>query len=98
MITDLGAVLAGVLRLTYNDREATIEEHITTFDKKWAFMKSTVSSGEFDEHTKTFGVPLKGLSESDCAKTELLLLTLPPFYSQLVENIQTKGKITYAET
>ena len=33
-VTDLGAILANVVRLMYDDRNNTIEEHITEFDKR----------------------------------------------------------------
>jgi hypothetical protein len=33
-VTDLGAVLANVIRITYDDRQNTIDEHITEYEKK----------------------------------------------------------------
>ena len=33
-ISTLGALLINVIKISYNDRTQTIEEHITDFDKK----------------------------------------------------------------
>jgi hypothetical protein len=38
---------------------------------------------------------LKGLSETEAAKTEFLLLSLPPFYSATVENLRTNTGYSY---
>jgi hypothetical protein len=94
-VTDLGAVLANVIRITYNDRQNTIDEHITEYEKQWGFMRSTLNSGKFPKHLNTFGRHLKGISESDIAKAEFLLLTLPPYYNTLVENLRTNEKYNY---
>ena len=37
-----------------------------------------------------FGEGLQAISKSDQAKTEFLLKSLPPFYSETVENIRIK--------
>jgi hypothetical protein len=94
-VTDLGAVLANVIRTTYDDRQNTIDEHITEYEKKLGFMRSTLNSGEFPKHLNTFGRHLKGVSESDIAKAEFLLLTLPPYYNTLIGNLRTKEKYNY---
>jgi hypothetical protein len=57
-------------------------------------MHSTLNSGEFPKHLNTFGRHLKGISESDMAKAEFLL-TLPPYYNTLVENLCTKERYNY---
>jgi hypothetical protein len=92
-VTDLGAVLANVIRTIYDDRKNTIDEHISEYEKKWGFMHSTLNSAEFPKHLSTLGRHLKGISESNIAKAEFLLLTLPPYYNTLVENLRTKKKI-----
>jgi hypothetical protein len=96
-VTDLGAVLANVIRITYNGRQNTIDEHITEYEKQWGFMRSILNSGEFPKHLNTFGRHLKGISESDIAKAEFLLLTLPPYYNTLVKNLHTKEKYNYGD-
>jgi hypothetical protein len=83
-------ILAGVIRLSFDDRNLTIEQHISDFEKKWNFMRSTLSSGTFPDKNEKFGGYLKGISECDDAKAEFLLLTLPQFYNNLVENIRAK--------
>jgi hypothetical protein len=97
-VIDLVAVLANVIRITYDDQQNTINEHITEYEKKWGFMRSTLNSGEFPKHPKTFGRHLKGTSESDIAKAEFLLLTLLPYYNALVENLRRKEKYNYGDT
>jgi hypothetical protein len=96
-ITDLGVVLADVIRYTYDDRQNNIEEHIAEYEKKWGFMRSTLNSGNFTENLQKFGYHLKGLSESDAAKAEFLLLSLPPYYNTLVENLRTKENYSYGD-
>jgi hypothetical protein len=89
--------LANIIRIIYDDRQNTIDEYITEYEKKWGFMRSTLNSGEFPKHLNTFGRHLKGISESDIAKAEFLLLTLPPYYNTLVENLCTKEKYNYGD-
>jgi hypothetical protein len=96
-VIDLGAVLANVIRITYDDRQDTIDEHITKYKKKWGFMRSTLNSGKIPKHLNTFSQHLKGISESDIAKAEFLLLTLPPYYNTLVKNLCTKEKYNYGD-
>lgn len=44
---------------------------------------------------KNFGKALREIIKDDEAKAEFLLLTLPPFYNTLVENLQTNATYTY---
>jgi hypothetical protein len=78
-VTDIGAVLGNVIKYTYDDRAMTIEEHITEYERRWDFIKATLSNSDFPDKAKEFGKHLKGLSETEAAKTEFLLLSLPPF-------------------
>ena len=94
-VTDLGVLLASITKLTYDDRSSTIEEHIAEFEKKWDFTAATLSTGEFTK--KKFGNALKEIIEDDEAKAEFLLLTLPPFYNTLVENLRTNATYTYGD-
>ena len=95
-VTDLGAVLANIMRFTYDDRNSTIEEHVTEFDKRWNFMKGTLA-GSFIDKVKEFGDALSLLAKADPAKAEFLLISLPPFYNNLVENLRTKEGYTYGD-
>jgi len=58
-------------------------------------MKATLSTGEFTK--KAFGTALKAISEDDDSKSEVLLMTLPPFYNTLVENLRTNNSYTYGD-
>ena len=42
--TDLGTVVQRVFNFLFDDRNSTIEDHITEFDKRWRFIKSTVNA------------------------------------------------------
>ena len=95
--TDIGTIIHDVFRMTYDDRTTTINDHITDYDKRWAYMRSTVTAMVAAKPENEFYKCTKGYSENDEAKTEFLLLTLPPFYSQLVENLRTKTDYTYGD-
>ena len=95
-VTDLGAVLSNITRLIFDDRRTTIDEHIVEYEKRWNFMRSTLN-GDFDTDVKEFGEALKKLATCDRAKAELLLISLPPFYSNLVENLRSKTGYTYGD-
>jgi hypothetical protein len=41
-VMDIRAVLANVIKYTYDDRAMTIEEHITEYERRWNFMKATL--------------------------------------------------------
>jgi hypothetical protein len=88
--------LANVIQITYDDRQNTIDQHITEYEKQWGNMRSTLNSGEFPKHLNTFGRRLKGISESDIAKAEFLLLTLPSYYNTLFKSLCTKENIIMA--
>jgi len=86
-LTDLGAVLANVVRFTFDDRTITIEEHVAEFYRRWNFMKGTLAGG-LSAKVKDFGEALTLLAKSDQTKAEFLLISLPPFYNNLVENLR----------
>lgn len=100
-ITDLGVVIGGVLRSTFDDRKQTIEEHVEDFERKWGFMESTLTAkiGDDDKKKslKEFAESHRQIAQNDRAKAELLRLTLPPFYSNLVENLRSKDDYTYGD-
>jgi len=89
-VTDLGAVA----RFTFDDRTTTIDEHVVEFDRRWSFMKATLA-GVFSDKLKDFGEALTLLAKSGQAKAEFLLISLPPFYNSLVENLHTKEGYSY---
>lgn len=59
-------------------------------------MRATLSAG-FTDKTKEFGEALQKLAWSDQAKAEFVLISLPPFYSNLVENLRAKDGYTYGD-
>lgn len=75
--------------------EAIRSKNTEEFERKWDFMRATLSTGEFGK--KVFGTSLKAISEDDETKAEFLLLTLPKFYNTLVENLRTNQSYTYGD-
>jgi hypothetical protein len=95
-VIDIRAVLANVIKYTYDDRATIIEEYITEYERRWNFMKVILSNSDFSDKAKEFGKHLKGLSETEAAKTKFLLLSFPPFYSATVKNLQTNAGYSYS--
>jgi hypothetical protein len=60
-------------------------------------MKATLSNSDFSDKAKEFGKQLKGLSETEAAKTEFFLLSLPLFYSATVENLRMNVGYSYGD-
>ena len=100
-VTGLGTVVNEVMKITYDDRSTTIEEHINLYDKKWGFMRSTITGmgqlPELDEDEKLFRSGIRDLAASGKAKAEFLLMTLPNFYAPLVENLRLQQGFTYGD-
>lgn len=94
--TNLGAIIANVIRLTFDDRKGTIEDHVGEFQKRCGFMIATLSPG-FTDKTKESRETLAKLACGDQAKAEFLLISLPPFYSNLVENFPAQEGYTYGD-
>ena len=97
-IIDLGVILSSITKLTFDDRNHTIDDHLIEFDKKWNFMKASVAKCKStDKHEKEFAEILERLSKYDRAKAELLLISILPFDSNLVENLRSKTGYTYGD-
>ena len=96
-IPDLLAALTSVIRLSYDDQNTSVEEHIAEYERKWNIMLSTVAGGHFPTESKGFGEAIAALSKCDQAKTEFLLKTFPPFYSILVAGIRNTEGYTYGD-
>ena len=100
-VIDLGTVVNEVMKITYDDRSTTIEEHINHYDTKWGFMRSTITGmGQtpgLDEDEKLFRSGIRDLAASGKAKAEFLLMTLPNFYAPLVENLRLQQGFTYGD-
>ena len=102
-VTDLGTVVNEVMKITYDDRSTTIEDHISNYDKKWGFMRSTITGmianqvPGMDADEKLFRSGIRDLAASGKAKAEFLMMTLPPFYAPLVENLRLQQGFTYGD-
>ncbi|RPB25732.1 hypothetical protein L211DRAFT_847536 [Terfezia boudieri ATCC MYA-4762] len=76
-VTDLGVLLASIVKLSYDDR-STIEHYIEEFEWKLDFMKATLSTGEFSKK----GLLQHLVSEDDDAKSEFILMYQCHIYIQ----------------
>jgi len=95
-VTELGALMKSVTQMNFDDRKITIQEHIADFGRAWntftaitAWLDLTKDDG--------FGNALQQLAKSEKTKVEFLLDSLPPFYSNTVENIKSKEE-SYDDT
>ncbi|RPB25558.1 hypothetical protein L211DRAFT_836274 [Terfezia boudieri ATCC MYA-4762] len=95
-VTALSALMINVIKLAYDDTSTTIDDHISEFDKRWGYMRSTLAAG-FSDDLKEFGKILGDLSKNEQAKGAFLLATLPSYYNTLVENIQLKTGLSYGD-
>ena len=89
-LTDIGPVLAGVIKLEFDNRKATIEEHINEYKCRQNLMTSSLSGSQFSEKQKGFREGLTRIANNDAAKAQFLLLTISSYYSATVENIRNK--------
>jgi hypothetical protein len=96
-VIDYGTLLCSISKLTYNDRESTIEAHISEYERRWNYFSSILATSELSKYDDGFGVALQQLTRSDQAKPEFLLQTIPPFYSNTVENIRSKEGYHYGD-
>ena len=88
-VTELGALMKSVTRMTFDDRKSLIQEHIAEYGRAWnSFVAITA---RLDLTTdKGFGTALQYMAKDELAKVEFLLDSLPPYYSNTVENIKSK--------
>jgi len=56
-------------------------------------MKATLAANVEDEKDKE----LREFARNDRAKAEFLLMSLPPFYSNLVQNLRSKTSYSYGD-
>jgi len=79
----LTSLLLNITTMRLDDRATTINEHIMTFEKRWAILRQTVASATADSTTQAGAI--KYFASSDAWKATLLLGTLPKI--QLYQNI-----------
>ena len=97
-VTDMGGLIRKVIRMNFDDRTHTIEEHIGEFERNWSFMRTTIQGGKFQENMKDDEDWMKKMSKSDGFKGIILISTLPPYYASLTENLRLNNdKYTYGD-
>jgi hypothetical protein len=88
--TEYYALLSS-LSMIYDDRKQTIQEHILEYERAWNMCASVMSRIDLGAtQDDGFGQGLRLISRSNKAKAEYLLMSLPPFYANTVENIRAK--------
>ena len=71
---------------------ASLQDHLTGFHNDWIWLKERSFQGK-GELSKT----LQAVTSSNEAKAAYLLISLPPSMDNIVDNLQTKGKVTYKD-
>jgi len=86
--TEFYALLNSLTNIAFDDRKATIEEHITHYEAIWNRFVGVISRANLiTAEDNGFGAGLQKFAKSDRAKAEFLLKSLPAYYSNTVENI-----------
>jgi len=75
--------------MSYDDRKGSIDEYIASYERTWNTFAGIISRVNLTDDDG-FGEGLKNFAKSDLAKTEFLLRSFPPFYSNTIENIKSK--------
>ena len=97
-VTDIGGLIRKVVRMNFDDRAYTIDEHIGEFGRNWNFMRTIIHSGKFPYNMKEDGDWMKKMTKSDGFKGIILLSSLPPYYASLTENLRLNNdKYTYVD-
>lgn len=97
-VTDMGGLIRKVVRMNFDDRTCTIDEHIGEFERNWNFMRTTVGSGKFPDNMKDNEEWMKKMTKSDGFKGRILLSSLPPYYASLTESLRLNNdKYTYGD-
>jgi len=88
-VTELGTLMKSATRLSFDDRKTTIQEHIADYRRAWNTFTAITAMLDLTKDDG-FGSALQQMAKSEKAKVEFLLDSLPPFYSNTVENIKSK--------
>ena len=97
-VTDMGGLIRNVVRMNFDYRTHTIDEHIGEFERNWNFIRTTIGSGKFPDNMKEDEDWMKKMAKSDGFKGIILLSSLPPYYASLTENLRLKNdKYTYGD-
>jgi len=74
------------------EQDKPITEFIDKFEAEWAILTQMATSG-----SSTYRTKLIEFLDQDEAKRDVLLSTLIPYMTNVIDNISTKGDISYAE-
>jgi len=83
------ALVDSFASIPFDDRKGTIDDHIASYDRTWNTFAAIISRADLKEDDG-FGEGLRCFAKSDAAKTEFLLRSFPPLYSNTIENIKAK--------
>jgi len=81
--------MKSVTRMTFDDRKTNIRDHIAEYERAWNTFVGVIMRLDLTSDDG-FCAALQSFTKSEKAKTEFLLDSLPPFYSNTVENIKSK--------
>jgi hypothetical protein len=88
--TEYHALLSS-LSMRYDDRKQTIQEDILEYERAWNMFASVMLRIDLGStQDDGFGQGLRFISRSNKAKAEYLVMSIPPFYANIVENICVK--------
>ena len=87
--TEFGALVDSFSSILYDDRKASVDEHILQYERTWNTFAG-ISSRVDLTNDDGFGKGPKEFAGSDKAKTEFLLRSFPPFYANTIDNIKFK--------
>jgi len=88
-VTELGARMKSVTRMTFDDHKTSIQEHIADYRKAWNTFVAIIARLGLSKDDG-FGDSLQRMAKSEKAKIEFLLDLLCLCYSNAVENIESK--------
>jgi len=87
--TNLTALLSRVIKLQFDNRTATIDEHINEFQIRWGRLASTIAGAT--DTTQAAGA-YAVLTRCDSAKAQIPPGTLPDYYKMVVNNIASQSE------
>jgi hypothetical protein len=96
MATDFYVLLNCLITLTFDDRNITVNQHVTNYKRICNTFVSVISRA--DINNDRFGKGLRGSSTSKKANVEFLLKPFPQDYSNTIETIQSQDNYGYDNT
>jgi len=75
--------MKSVTRKIFDSRKTTTRDHIVDYERAWNTFVGVIMSLDLT-NDDGFGAALQSFTKSEKTKTEFLLDSLPPFYSNIV--------------